>query len=123
MSTMTRTTAYAVLSRAVAAQRNGSAPEQVARLDAALAVAGEVLLAAEDAEAMPVEFARALEMENARLRAGCSAIAAALGNGSAAAPCASVEFLTAGLAKEVRLYCADLRRQIVSLTPDAGQAQ
>jgi hypothetical protein len=54
MSTMTRTTAYAVLSRAVAAQRNGSAPEQVARLDAALAVAGEVLLAAEDAEAMPV---------------------------------------------------------------------
>ena len=45
MSTMTRTTAYAVLSRAVAAQRNGSAPEQVARLDAALAVAGEVLLA------------------------------------------------------------------------------
>ncbi len=54
MSTMTRTTAYAVLSRAVAAQRNGSAPEQVSRLDAALAVAGEVLLAAEDAEAMPV---------------------------------------------------------------------
>lgn len=47
MSTMTKATAYAVLSRAVAAQRNGSAPEQVARLDAALAVAGEVLLAAE----------------------------------------------------------------------------
>lgn len=47
MSTMTKATAYAVLSRAVAAQRNGSAPEQVARLDAALAVAGEVLLARE----------------------------------------------------------------------------
>ena len=44
---MNKATAYAVLSRAVAAQRNGSAPEQVARLDAALAVAGEVLLGAQ----------------------------------------------------------------------------
>lgn len=73
--------------------------------------------------AVPAEFARKLELENAQLRAGCSAIATAIGNGSAASPEASVEFLTTALALEVRLYCEALRRENARLTPDAGEAQ
>jgi len=62
-------------------------------------------------DVVAASFARALEQENRALRAGCSAIAAALGNGSAASPAASVGFLTEGLAAEVRAYCAALRRE------------
>lgn len=54
----------------------------------------------------------ALEIENRKLRNGCSEICAAIGNGSAASPDASVEFLTTSLANEVRIYCLWLRQQV-----------
>lgn len=57
-------------------------------------------------------LARELERENTALREGCSKIAAALGNGSAISPKASVDFLTNALANEVKLYCEDLRAQV-----------
>ena len=57
-------------------------------------------------------LSKQLETENRQFRNGCSQIAANLGNGSAASPDASVGFLTDGLAKEVKLYCEYLRREL-----------
>ena len=73
------------------------------------AKADERLAAARNELNALAALSRELETENLQLRQGCANIAAALGNGSAASPEASVEFLTESLAKEVRLYCAHLR--------------
>jgi hypothetical protein len=61
------------------------------------------------------DFAQKLERENRALREGCAKIAASIGNGSAISPDASVDFLTNALADEVKLYCHDLRQQMVGL--------
>jgi hypothetical protein len=61
------------------------------------------------------DFAQKLELENRALREGCAKIAASIGNGSAISPDASVDFLTNALADEVKLYCHDLRQQMVGL--------
>jgi hypothetical protein len=61
------------------------------------------------------DFAQKMERENRLLREGCSKIAASIGNGSACSPDCSVDFLTNALANEVRLYCRDLRDQMVGL--------
>ena len=60
-------------------------------------------------------FAKQMELENRALRDGCSKIATSIGNGSAISPDASVDFLTNALADEVKLYCHDLRQQMVGL--------
>ena len=60
-------------------------------------------------KAVPAVLARELEKENRLLRQGCSLIASSIGNGSAASPDASVDFLTNALANEVKLYCERLR--------------
>lgn len=49
--------------------------------------------------------------QNKTLREGCSKIAAAIGNGSAVSPDASVQFLTQDLAHEIKGYCASLRSE------------
>jgi len=61
------------------------------------------------------DFAQKMELENRALREGCSKIADSIGNGSACSPDCSVDFLTNALANEVRLYCRDLRDQMVGL--------
>jgi hypothetical protein len=61
------------------------------------------------------DFAQKMERENRALREGCALIAASIGNGSACSPDCSVGFLTNALANEVKLYCTDLRQQMVGL--------
>lgn len=51
------------------------------------------------------------ERENNALRAGLSLVATNLGNGSFAAPTASIEFLCVCLPREVKAVCDDLRTE------------
>lgn len=67
-------------------------------------------------------FAKQMELENRALREGCSKIATSIGNGSAASPNASVDFLTNALASEVKLYCAAQRAEIEYLREQVKRA-